>query len=146
MNRLLAVAPALLLSAAGPSLPIQPGKWQSTVVITDMQSPNMPPGVGAAMRAHPTTLTACVTAAQAANGPRAVLQGSNGKCHYTSFNATGGRFNSVMVCTFASSTMTVSSVGSYTATTLDVSGSSVTTGRMQVTSKSHTSARRIGGC
>ena len=147
MNRLLAVAPALLLlPAAGPSLPIQPGKWQSTVTILDMQSPNLPPRVGQSMRARPTTLTACVTAAQAADGPRAVLQGSNGKCHYTSFNATGGRFNSVMVCAFVSGTMTVSSTGSYTATTMDVSGSTVSTGRMQMRSKTHTSARRISGC
>ncbi|GAA0302323.1 hypothetical protein GCM10009087_10120 [Sphingomonas oligophenolica] len=147
MNRLLAAAPLLLvLPAATSSLPIQPGKWQSIVTITDMQSPRMPRGVGAAMRAHPTTVTACVTAVQAANGPRAVLQGSNGKCRYTSFNATGGRLSSVMVCAFASGTMTVTSNGGYTATTMDVSGSSVSTGRMQMTSKTHTSARRLGGC
>jgi hypothetical protein len=146
MSRSFAAAPLLMLAAAGPSLPIQPGKWQSTVTILDMQSPNMPPGAGQAMRAHPTTFTAGVPAAPAAAGPRAVLMGSNGKCHYTSFNATGGRFNSVMVCSFVSGTMTVTSNGTYTATTLDVSGSSVSTGRMQVTSKSHTSGRRIGAC
>jgi len=116
------------------------------VTILDMQSPHMPPGVAAGMRTHPTTVTACVTAAQAADGPRAVLQGSNGKCHYTSFNATGGRFNAVMVCAFASGTMTVTSNGTYTPTTMDVNGSSVTTGRMQMSSKTHTSGRRVGGC
>ncbi len=147
MNRLFAAAPLLLiLPAATSSLPIQPGKWQSTVTILDMQSPNMPPGVGAGMRAHPTTVTACVTAAQAADGPRSVLQNSNGRCHYTTFNATGGRLNAVMVCAFAQGTMTVTSNGTYTATTMDVSGSTVTTGRMQMTSKSHTSGRRIGPC
>lgn len=147
MNRLLAAAPLLLLlPAATSSLPIQPGKWQSTVTILDMQSPHMPPGVAAGMRTHPTTVTACVTAAQAADGPRAVLQGSNGRCHYTSFNATGGRLNAVMVCTFASGTMTVTSNGTYTPTTMDVNGSSVTTGRMQMSSKTHTSGRRVGGC
>ena len=147
MNRVLAAAPLLLiLPAATSSLPIQPGKWQSTVTILDMQSPRMPPGVGAAMRAHPTTVTACVTAAQAADGPRAVLQGSNGKCRYTSFNATGGRLSAVMVCNFGSGTMTVTSNGTSSATTMDVSGSSVTTGRMQMTSKSRTSSRRVGPC
>ena len=147
MNRLFAAAPLLLiLPAATSSLPIQPGKWQSTVTILDMQSPRMPPGVGAAMRAHPTVVTACVTAAQAADGPRSVLQNSNGRCHYTTFNATGGRLNAVMVCAFAQGTMTVTSSGSYTATTMDVSGSSVTTGRMQMTTKTHTSGRRIGSC
>lgn len=147
MNRLLAAAPLLLiLPAATSSLPIQPGKWQSTVTILDMQSSRMPPGVGAAMRAHPTIVTACVTAAQAAEGPRAVLQKSNGKCRYTSFNATGGRLNAVMVCSFASGTMTMTSNGTYTATTMDLSGSSVTTGRMQMTTRTHTSGRRLGAC
>ena len=50
MNRVLAVAAApllLTLAAAGPSLPIQPGKWQSTVTILDMQSPHLPAGAGA---------------------------------------------------------------------------------------------------
>jgi len=147
MNRLFAAAPLLLiLPAATSSLPIQPGKWQSTVTILDMQSPRMPPGVGAAMRAHPTVVTACVTAAQAADGPRSVLQNSNGRCHYTTFNATGGRLNAVMVCAFAQGTMTVTSNGTYTATTMDLSGSSVTTGRMQMTTRTHTSGRRLGAC
>jgi hypothetical protein len=147
MNRLFALTPIfLLLPAAGSSLPIQPGMWQSTVTILDMQSPRLPAGVGAGMRAHPTTVTACVTAAQAADGPRAVLQGSNGKCHYTSFNASGGRLSAVMQCAFTRGTMTVTSNGSYTATTMDVNGSSSATGPMQMTSKTHTVARRIGGC
>jgi hypothetical protein len=136
----------LILPAATSSLAIQPGKWQSTVTILDMQSPRMPPGVAAGMRAHPTTVTACVTAAQAADGPRSVLQASNGKCRYTSFNAAGGRLTAVMVCAFASGSMTVTSNGSYTPTTMDVSGSSVTTGRMQMTTKTHTSGRRVGAC
>ena len=147
MNRLLAAAPLLLiLPAATSSLPIQPGKWQSTVTILDMQSPRMPPGVSAAMRAHPTIVTACVTAAQAADGPRAVLQGSNGNCRYTSFNAAGGRLSAVMVCNFGSGAMTVTSNGTYSATTMNVTASSITTGRMQMTSKSRTSSRRVGPC
>ncbi|MEO9130973.1 MAG: DUF3617 domain-containing protein [Sphingomonas sp.] len=147
MYRLLALSPILLLlPAAGPSLPIQPGMWQSIVTITDMHMANAPPGVGQAVRAHPTTVSACVTAAQAADGPRAVLQGSHGKCRYTSFNASGGRFSAVMQCAFTQSTMTVTSNGTYSATSMDVLGSSSATGRMQMTTKTHTVARRVGNC
>ena len=147
MNRLLALTPMLLLlPAATSSLPIMPGKWQSTVTILDMQSPRMPPGMGAAMRAHPTTVTACVTAEQAAKGPAAVLQASKGKCQYTTFNAVGGHLNAVMVCDFAMGKMTVTSSGSYTPTSMDVSGSSVSTGKMMMTSKTHTVGRRLGAC
>lgn len=145
MKRLLLALPALLLPAAA-DLPIQPGKWQSVVTILDMQSPNMPPGVGAAMRAHPTTVTACVTAAQAADGPRSVIANSHGKCHFTSFSTAGGRINSVMQCAFATGTMTVTSTGSYTPTMMDVTGSSVTTGRMIMRSKTHSVSRRVGAC
>ena len=147
MHRLLAAVPIGLLVAAGPALPIMPGKWQSTVTITDMQMPNAPPGMAAAMRAHPTTVSACVTPQQAADGPRAVLQGSKGKCRYTRFNAAGGRFDAVLLCSFASGSMTTTSTGSYTATTMDMVGSAkMTTPRGATVTKTHVVGRRIGPC
>lgn len=145
IKRALFAAPLLLLPAAS-TLPIQPGKWQSTVTITDMQMPNAPAGMAAAMRGHPTTVTACVTPQQAADGPRAVLQASNGRCRYTSFNAMGGRFDAVLQCSFASGSMTTTSHGTYSATTLDVAGTAVMSGRRSMTTRTHTVARRVGGC
>lgn len=147
MNRFLAAAPLLLLLAASGSLPIQPGKWQTTVTILDVQMEGGPPGVAAGMRGQPPQVaTACVTPQQAANGPRSVMEASKGKCQYTSFNASGGRLTGVMACTFGSGGMTVTSNGTYTATSLDISGTSVMTGRMRMTTRTHTVARRIGAC
>lgn len=145
MKRALLAAPLMLLPAAS-ALPIQPGKWQSTVTITDMQFPNAPPGMAAAMRGRPTTVTTCVTAQQAADGPRSLMANSHGKCHFTSYSASAGRFDAVMQCTFASSMMTQTSHGTFTATTMDVSNATVMTGRAGMSSKSHTMGRRIGGC
>jgi len=148
MNRLLAACPVLLLiAAAGSGLPILPGKWQTIVTLTDLKMPGAPPGLGAAIRARPTKITACLTPAQAANGPRAVLQGSKGKCRYTRFDVAGGRFNAVMQCAFGSGTMTTTSTGSYTATTMDVVGSAtMKTPSGITTTKSRLVGRRIGPC
>jgi hypothetical protein len=63
------IATPLLLLPAASALPIQPRKWQTVVTIADMQIPDAAPGTAAAMRAHPTTVTACVTPQQAADGP-----------------------------------------------------------------------------
>ncbi len=147
MNKFLAAAPCCSSPPASGSLPIQPGKWQTTVTILDLQMPNGPPGVMAGIRGRPPQVaTACVTPQQAANGPRAVLEASKGKCRYTSFNASGGRFNGVMSCTFATGAMTVTSNGSYTATSLDINGTQVMTGKMRMTTKTRTVSRRIGPC
>ncbi|MES1974124.1 MAG: DUF3617 domain-containing protein [Pseudomonadota bacterium] len=147
MHRFLAAAPLLLLPAASGTLPIQPGKWQTTVTILDVQMPSAPPGVSAGIRGQPPQVaTACVTPQQAAAGPRTVLQASRGKCQYTNFSAIGGRLNAVMTCGFASGAMTVTSNGTYTATSLDLNGTSVMSGKMRMTMRTHTIGRRIGGC
>ena len=146
MNRLLAAAPLLLLLPAASDLPIQAGKWQSTVTILDVKMPNAPPGVVEGMRGKPQVFTNCVTPAQAASGPKTLMQATNGKCRYTSFSAAGGRITAEMTCNFGTGVMTARSSGTYTATSLDMTGSSTTTGRMPMQMKSHTVAKRLGGC
>jgi hypothetical protein len=147
MNKLLAAAPLLLLPAASGNLPIQAGKWQTVVTILDVQMPSGPPGVVAGLRHQsPQVATACVTPQQAADGPRAVLQASHGKCRYSRFNATGGHMSAVMTCGFGSGGMTATSNGSYTATSLDLTGTSVMSGKVPMTMKTHTVGRRVGAC
>jgi hypothetical protein len=146
MNRLLAATPILLLLPAAADLPIRPGKWQSVVTILDVQMPNARPGMAAAMRGKPQVFTSCVTAAQAANGPRTLLQATNGQCRYSTFNASGGRINAAMTCNFGQRGMTIRSTGTYTATTMDITGSSLTTGKLPMQMKTRTAARRLGNC
>jgi len=146
MNRLIAATPILLLLPAAADLPIQPGKWQSIVTIVDVQMPNAPPGMADRMRAKPQVFTNCVTPAQAANGPRTLMQATSGKCRYSTFSAAGGRINAVMSCDFGQGAMTARSSGTYTATTLTVTGSSATTGRMPMRMTTRTAARRLGAC
>ena len=146
MNRLLVATPLLLLLPAAADLPIRPGKWQSIVTILDVQLPKARPGMAEAMRGKPQVFTNCVTPAQAANGPRTLLQATSGQCRYSTFNASGGRINAVMACNFGQRSMTIRSTGTYTATTMDLTGSSTTTGAMPMQMKTRTAARRLGGC
>lgn len=146
MNRIVAAAPLLLLVAAGPGMSVKPGKWETTVTILDMNMPGVPAGIAQMMRSHPITATSCVTPEQAADGPRSVLQNSKGKCHYASFNVTGGRFDSVLECVAGSGTMTTTSSGSFTATSLDATGNAVMTGSRPMTTKSHAVAHYVGPC
>ena len=59
----------LVLAAAGPAL-ITPGKWENRIEVIDVQMAVAPPGVAAAMKGRPQVITSCVTAEQAAAGPR----------------------------------------------------------------------------
>lgn len=146
MKRIMFAAPLLLLLPAASTLPIQPGKWQTTVTILDVRMPNAPPAIAAAMRGRPQIFTSCVTPAQAAAGPRSVMEASKGKCRYTSFDATGGQLHGVLQCAMGGGQMTVTSNGTYSATGIDVDGRTTTTGRMSMTMRTHTRGRRVGGC
>lgn len=69
MRRLLPIAALPLLLAAGPATVITPGKWVTTVEIVDVKMPGAPPGVAAAMKGRPTTVSTCITPEQAPGSP-----------------------------------------------------------------------------
>ena len=138
--------PVLLLIAAGPTLPIKPGKWETTVTIDSMDMPGMPAFMLKKMMGHTTTVSSCITPEQAADGPKALVDNSKGKCHYTSFSASGGKFSAVMECAMPSGTMTSAAAGTYTATTLDVSTTGSATGPRGMNTKSHSSGHYLGPC
>lgn len=145
-KRMLLVGPLLLLAAAGPTLPIKPGKWETTATIDDASMPGMPAFLVKRMIGHSTTIQQCITPEQAADGPRAVIENTKGKCHYTSFNAAGGKFNAVLECVAGSGTMTSTATGTYTATTLETTSSGTATGHAAMTTKSHSVGHLIGPC
>ncbi|CAN5333839.1 hypothetical protein BH09PSE4_BH09PSE4_07540 [soil metagenome] len=142
MTRLLFLLAAMLL--VGATTPIQPGKWQTTVTIVDVQGGM--PGMAAMMKGRPTVVSACVSPVDAARGPRAAIEKTNGACHYISYAVSGGRISSVMQCVRPGGTMTVRSSGSYSPAMIDVHGVATMTGGMAMTLKTHTISKRIGGC
>lgn len=145
MRRLLPLCTLSLLLAAGPAAVISPGKWTTTVEIVDVQMAGAPPGIAAAMKNHPTTVTACITPQQAAQGPRAALPADSG-CRFTQYSAEGGRIASAMTCTRPNGTLNVVSRGSYTPISYTVTGNATMTGRTGMTMTTRTSGKRVGGC
>lgn len=142
---ILAAALLLPLAATAQDMAIQPGKWQTTITVTDVQMPGGPPGIAAAMKGRPTTVTSCITPAQAKAGPRAALKADSG-CRFTDYRAAGGRIATKMVCNRPGGAMTAVSTGSYTATSYDMVGRAVMTGATRMTVTSRTTAKRIGAC
>ncbi|WP_425230530.1 DUF3617 domain-containing protein [Sphingomonas sp.] len=143
---LLAALLCVAAMAPGQPGPIQPGRWTTTLTITDIHVPGALPRIAAMMRGHPTTVSACVTPAQAAAGPRAVADRSGGRCRYTSFTMSGGHIEGSMVCAQPGSTMTMHSTGSYTPTSMTMDASGQATGRSPMTMRSHAVSRRTGAC
>ncbi|OYY75624.1 MAG: hypothetical protein B7Y43_18760 [Sphingomonas sp. 28-62-20] len=137
--------PLATLAAAPPGPLILPGKWENRVEIIDVKMPGGPPGVAAAMRGRPTTVTSCITPQQAAMGPQAALNADKA-CRFLRYSAQGGRIASELVCTRPSGTMRMTSQGSYTPTSYAVTGTGVMTGKMRMTMTTKTTGRRIGGC
>ena len=85
MNRAIWATPLLILTlAAGDGPSLQPGKWQESVTITDVQVSNAP-AVAASLKGHTTRITTCLTPAQAAQGPHIALSGGTKLCRFTGF-------------------------------------------------------------
>lgn len=142
---MLAAALTLPLAATAQDMAIQPGKWQTTVTIVDVQMPRAPPDIAAAMKERPTTVTACVTPEQAKAGPRAALK-ANAGCRFTEYSAARGRIATKMVCNRPGGAMTAVSSGTYSATRYDMIGKAVMGDAMKGTVTTRTASRRIGGC
>ena len=134
-----------LIGAAPPvQLPIQPGRWAQTVVITDVQGG--PPGFAQMMRGHSTSVSTCITPQDAAAGPRAAIEHSGGNCRFTRYGFANGRIAGSMTCSTPASTTTTETSGSYTPVAMDIVGRSVTTGRMAMRVTTHVTGHRTGAC
>ena len=146
MNRAIWTLPLLiptLAAGAGPSL--QPGKWQESVTIVDVQVPSAP-AIATSLKGHTTRITTCLTPAQVAQGPHIALSGGTRLCRFTGFSFAGGQMRSTMVCNGRSGPTVTRSSGSYTPTSIDIIGSAATSGVMKMTMKTHTIGHRIGRC
>lgn len=138
--------PTTATSADGPSaasLGLQPGKWETTIAIQEMTVNGVdrtPPG-GASQKG-----TSCLTAEQAAKGPGEFLKAAGSQCTATSSNFGGGRMDVEMACKMPMGTLTTRSTGAYTPTSMTSDAVGSVSGRMSITERVHTEARRIGAC
>ena len=131
MKRLVRWAPSLALLATacsgGGSDQIQPGMWETTSRMTDVQVPGMPAAQAAQMKAamanQAQTQSQCITPEQAANPAGNMLnQGGDAQgCQFSDSTFAGGRINVRGTCPgpAGAGTATMSWEGTYTKTTME---------------------------
>ncbi|HEX8364685.1 MAG TPA: DUF3617 domain-containing protein [Allosphingosinicella sp.] len=132
----------------GGSASLQPGQWEITTNVTSMNVPGMPAGMTPPMP-PPTTVRACLTAAQAAQPGAGFLSGSGEAqgCTYESNSIGGGRIQAVVQCNQAGTTMRSTMTGQFTADSYEVNQQVETSAQgqnMQI--QSRTTGRRVGDC
>jgi hypothetical protein len=138
-----AVAPARL----------QPGQWETTVEIAQVDMPGMPAAVRDQMKSSTTqkqSVTTCITPEQAAKPQADVLAGNTGgRCTYRNYAMAGGKIDATLVCAGPGNGETVQTIsGTFTETAFSVTSDLKTAGGPGETMsmKSKTSGRRIGEC
>lgn len=127
---------------------LQPGQWETTVEVTSMEMSDKspaPPG----LIGKKTTVSNCVTAAQAEKPESALFTGSSGSCKYDSFYMSDGRLSSNMTCSQPGKSGNSQTLvdGSYTATTFEANVDTQTyTGSHDFKLDGKVSGHRIGEC
>jgi hypothetical protein len=132
------------MSAA--SLGLQPGKWQTTIEVTDLKMANAPAGMPAMPKPQPMTVTTCMTPEQASKGPAELLKDAKADCTATRNVYEGGKMDVAMTCKMPMGTMTSKTTGTYSPTEMTSDAEVEMTGRVSMTQKVHSTAKRIGEC
>jgi len=128
------------------SLGIKPGKWQTTVDVTDFKMTGGPAGMPAMPKPKPVTMTSCLTPEQANKGPAELLKNAKADCTATRNVYENGKMDVAMTCKTPSGTMTTKSTGTYSPTEMTSDAEIEMTGSMSMSQKVHTVAKRIGEC
>lgn len=164
MKRLALLAPSLVLIAAcsgGASTSIQPGQWEDTVAITNVEIPGAPPEManqmGAVMR-QSQTRSHCVTPEMAANPTQGMANptGQAQGCTFQNQTFENGTINVSSTCPAPTGGGQVRTqlTGTYTATTLNAqlnvegpTGAPAAAGAPQTMRMTGTlTSRRTGDC
>ncbi|WP_448659318.1 DUF3617 domain-containing protein [Sphingomonas sp. CJ99] len=133
---------------------LTPGQWETTVEMTEIEMPGigkMTGGqMGGMMQSMKTTVTNCVTEAQARNPGGDLFTGTDGQCTYERFTMKGGKLDGVVNCTTGEGKMRAEMSGSFAADRYTLTNRAEVTGMTpdgqpaKITST--VSGRRIGEC
>ncbi|MWV28510.1 DUF3617 domain-containing protein [Aurantiacibacter rhizosphaerae] len=128
MNRKHVIAGMAAAAIATSAYAIEPGNWEATSRMTDIQLPaSVPPQAADMMRqimgGEGTTVQNCVTQEDLENSPERVFEETNGECRYTEFQMAGGTIHAVAQCDNDQGTMNMTMDGTYTDTTYSMTTS-----------------------
>ena len=137
---------------AASGIQIQPGQWETVAHITDVDMPGVPAEMREMMTAkmrEGVTVSSCVKPEDINKfDPGGGLDKASKGCTYSNYTRTGSRIASTLVCTGGGGTTTITSTGTYSATSFSGESSIVSDGGPggRTTMKSTVTARRTGDC
>jgi hypothetical protein len=127
----------------------QPGLYKTTVTMSGLDIPGLPPEMAGHGAGLTTTSEHCLTQAEVDKGYEALVkQGQDGECSYEKFDLAGGQIDAVMVCKSQGREARMAMTGTTTPTTADLEASmamefdGVGKGTMRFTAKHE----RVGDC
>lgn len=121
---------------------VNPGEWETRIVVEQMVMPGMPPGALDAMKGQPTVVRSCMTPQDAEARPEKLLNADK-NCTAKRFNFAAGRIDAELVCRTPQGPATITMAGSFTPTTTTMQ-SRMVSGPMTMVSR--VSSRRLGPC
>ena len=134
---------------------LEPGQWETKVVISDIDIPGMPAGAADHVRTTlakqaSTTVKTCVTPAEAERPMGKVFGGGDRDCRYRRFTMSGGRIDGVLECGAQGAQMTMTTSGTISGAAFalknDMRMDSGAAGAGSMTMKAEVTGRRIGDC
>lgn len=138
---------AVALIALSPAVAwaqMQPGKWELRIAVTSFDIPNAPPQATDALKT-PRVVSRCITPAEAAAGPLAMMK-RGAQCTFDRETLVGGAFEVTMTCPQEDGRTTARISGSFGATELEMKAAIDQTGAQAMRMTTVTTARRVGDC
>jgi hypothetical protein len=141
----LALAAALAPAAVAQDAGVQPGEWEIAVTVDAMDMQGAPAAAANLLVGKTATAHTCLTADDAAKGPKKLLESSKA-CSFERYSMEGGKLSGEMVCLKGEKEMRVLTEGRYTPTSFRATGKAAVAGDNPMTMDSTSVGKRIGDC
>ena len=131
---------------------VNPGRWQQTVTLLEIEAPGMPPEARSMMQKAMEKVqvhTVCLTEAQAKSPREDFFTGADQNCRYEHFNWGDGKIDLKLNCKHPTATQTMMLTGNYEPDSYVLTMASSTEGNgamEQMTMKMKVDAKRVGAC
>ena len=131
---------------------VDPGRWQQTVTLLEIDAPGMPPEAKSMMQKAMEKAqihTVCLTEAEAKRPREDFFTGADENCRYEHFNWGGGKIDLKLNCKHPNATQTMVLTGTYQPENyvLTMTSNSEGSGPMEkMTMKMRVDAKRVGAC
>ena len=137
---------------AGRDTFVNPGQWQQTVSLIEIEAPGMPEEVRASMRqamGQAQVNNVCLSKEQASSPKEDFFTGADQNCRYEHFNWGGGKIDLKLNCKHPQATQTMAMAGTYSpnAYSLTMTATNIGGGDAgQMVMKMKVDAKRTGDC